>query len=108
MTKVTSLKWLTIHSSTATASPGNLIEIQILRHLSDSVDQKLLGIHRGCGVGTTFCVSVSPPPDPEAHAQVRKPQSENSGCILESPVEFLKNMSILMPRTYPKTFSQNH
>ena len=97
-----SLKWLTIHSSAATASPGNLTEMQILRGLPDSVDQKLLGMHRGCGAGTACCVSVSPPPAPEAHTHQSDNYSQKTGCILESPVEFFKNISILMPRTYPK------
>lgn len=46
MTKLTSFNWLTIHSSAASASPRNLLEMYMLRHLADSLDQKLFGVYR--------------------------------------------------------------
>lgn len=90
VTKVTSFKWLTIHSSTAWASPGNLLEMQILGHASQMHWIRCSLVCMGVGVKGSIYVSTSPLHDPETHSSWRTTVEEF--CMSDLLVELLKNL----------------
>lgn len=76
MTKLTSFNWLTIHSSAASASPRNLLEMYMLRHLASEAHWiRSSLVCTGCTealwcVHSTLCFN-NPPHDPEASSSRR-------------------------------------